>query len=156
MAPVPNSRHRIFDNLSWNISRYRNVLIICSYWANYCNRTHVKMTIEHHTSFTSEGDITTIFEMALDYFQTHGFNLENSRSPTHLVFDRPGSSLSFQVRSIPMRLYITLSKNDDGLTVIKFHFVAQVAGWADQTEYNKLNADVKVFENLVIKALGEE
>lgn len=114
------------------------------------------MTIEHHTSFTSEGDITKIYEMALDHFQTQGFNLENSRSPTHLVFDRPGSSLSFQVRSIPMRLYVTLSRTGEGLTVIKFHFVAQVAGWADQTEYNKLNADVKVFENLVIKSLGGE
>jgi hypothetical protein len=112
------------------------------------------MTIEHHTSFTSEGDITKIFEMAKDHFQSKGFDLENSRSPTHLVFDRSGSPLSFKVHTIPMRLYITLSKNDEGLTVIKFHFVAQVAGWADQTEYDKLNADVRVFEKKVVEALS--
>jgi hypothetical protein len=54
-----------------------------------------------------------------------------------------------------MRLYIKLLTNDEGLTVVNFHFVAQVAGWADQTEYDKLNFDVRVFEKKVNEALDK-
>lgn len=114
------------------------------------------MVVEHQTSFTVKRDISKIYDLAINYFPSHGFNLESSRKPNNITFNRKGTILTFDIKKFPMKLYINLSKNEDGSIFADFHYVCQVSAWADHTEYEALNAEVLAFENLALKTLPEE
>ncbi len=112
------------------------------------------MVVEHTTSFTIDREINKVFEAAITFFQTKGFTLENSNKPNTLTFNKKGARfLAMDIRKIAQKLFINLFVNNEGLTVVELHYVIQVSGYATPNDYDKLNAEVTEFKNLLLTTL---
>lgn len=109
--------------------------------------------LEFENSFSVEGDIYKVYDLAEKYFSNQGFSLDRSNKPNRLVFKKKGSHWSTDVRKIPQTLYLTILRDDKGTITIIITYVSHVIGYLSSDGKRKLDSDIKTFKNMLLNSL---
>ena len=111
---------------------------------------------DHRTQITVYGDMNKVYDIALQYWPTQKFSIQNEQRPNLLIFNKSGTKWTTDIRKVPQDLHINLIQEQAGTIKVNLHFNVTISGVLTKSDIPKLESDVMAFKNLILTQIPQQ